>query len=242
MCSPFGVGSDIGGSIRNPAHVNGIFALKPTSGRIAYDGHQDISPFFNDHGHQHYILPTMGPMCKSADDVEILMKIMSKTVLQFFLNLTGYLILLTALIFPVVNFKISASSAVFPSLEIIIIYYLSCYCRTGTIKILLLSLFIDQLYALPVGSSILAFVVGQLAIKVASKWFLTKEYVGNFFLFCAYCLLIFFLRYLAAIAEANYPSLFELVFQYLITVFSYPVSRVALDKMSELFNYQTKNA
>lgn len=112
----------------------------------------------------------------------------------------------------------------------------------GVIKILLISPFIDQSYALPLGSSTLAFIAAQLALKIAGKWFLTKEYVSNFLLFCAYSFLIFSVRYLTAIAEAKYPSLFELVFQYLITVFSYPLARVVLDKMSLLFNYKTKNA
>lgn len=170
------------------------------------------------------------------------MKIISKMALQYFLNLARYFILLFSLIFPLVNFKISASSAVFPSLEIIIIYYLSCYCRMGVVKILLISPFIDQLYALPLGSSAIAFAAGQLTLKVAAKWFSIKKYVSNFLLFCGYSFLIFFIRYLTAVAEASYPSLFELVFQYLITVFSYPIARVVLDKISLLFNYKIKNA
>ena len=34
--SPIGVGTDIGGSIRVPAWVQGLYALKPSHGRIPY--------------------------------------------------------------------------------------------------------------------------------------------------------------------------------------------------------------
>lgn len=37
-CSPFGIGSDIGGSIRMPAFFNGIFGHKPTKYIINNDG------------------------------------------------------------------------------------------------------------------------------------------------------------------------------------------------------------
>ena len=36
--SPLGLGSDIGGSLRIPAHFSGICALKPTHGRLYEDG------------------------------------------------------------------------------------------------------------------------------------------------------------------------------------------------------------
>ena len=37
--SPLELGSDIGGSVRNPAHFNGIFSLKPTEWRVPSHGH-----------------------------------------------------------------------------------------------------------------------------------------------------------------------------------------------------------
>lgn len=40
--SALGVGSDIGGSLRNPAAVNGIVSIKPTSGRIPTAGHMPV--------------------------------------------------------------------------------------------------------------------------------------------------------------------------------------------------------
>lgn len=82
LCSPFGIGSDIGGSIRNPAHNNGIFAIKTTTNRIGTKGHPSISPFFGEHSHQHYIGLVMGPLCKSADDVEIITSILTSEKLN----------------------------------------------------------------------------------------------------------------------------------------------------------------
>jgi fatty acid amide hydrolase len=82
LCSPFGIGSDIGGSIRNPAHNNGVFGFKPTTGRICHYGHLDLSPYFDAHAHQQYIKVTMGPLCKSADDVDIIMSIIGQEKLN----------------------------------------------------------------------------------------------------------------------------------------------------------------
>lgn len=35
---PFGTGSDIGGSLRIPAHFNGVASIKPTVGRLSSKG------------------------------------------------------------------------------------------------------------------------------------------------------------------------------------------------------------
>lgn len=37
-CTPFGLGSDIGGSIRAPAHCNGIVGFKGTAERLSSRG------------------------------------------------------------------------------------------------------------------------------------------------------------------------------------------------------------
>lgn len=37
-CVPFSVGTDLGGSIRIPAHFNGVYALKPTAWRMPNQG------------------------------------------------------------------------------------------------------------------------------------------------------------------------------------------------------------
>lgn len=57
--SPFGIGSDIGGSVRMPAFFNGIFGHKPSQFVINNDG-QHPSPYCDE---QASMLST-GPMCR----------------------------------------------------------------------------------------------------------------------------------------------------------------------------------
>jgi len=70
--SAAGLGSDSGGSVREPAHFSGICALKPTSGRISSIGHVPpcIGPFST--------LGAIGPMARSIADVELLFRVASQ--------------------------------------------------------------------------------------------------------------------------------------------------------------------
>jgi Asp-tRNA(Asn)/Glu-tRNA(Gln) amidotransferase A subunit family amidase len=63
-----GLGSDSGGSVREPAHFSGICALKPTSGRIPSAGHLPpcTGPFS--------ILGSIGPMARTIADVDLLFR------------------------------------------------------------------------------------------------------------------------------------------------------------------------
>jgi Asp-tRNA(Asn)/Glu-tRNA(Gln) amidotransferase A subunit family amidase len=66
-----GVGSDGGGSIREPAHFCGICGLKPTPGRIPSTGHypKSAGPFA--------LLGVVGPMARSVGDVRLLFDAMA---------------------------------------------------------------------------------------------------------------------------------------------------------------------
>ncbi len=69
FCSPGGMGSDGGGSIRVPAHFCGIAGLKPTPGRVPAAGHFPLI------AHPGGLLGVGGPMARNAEDVRLLFQV-----------------------------------------------------------------------------------------------------------------------------------------------------------------------
>jgi len=69
--SPFGLGSDAGGSVRFPAHCTGIAAIKPTSGRVPRTGH------FPSPGGLIDALWQIGPLARSVGDLNTLLPIIT---------------------------------------------------------------------------------------------------------------------------------------------------------------------
>ena len=69
--SAAGLGSDSGGSVRQPAHCTGICALKPTPGRIPARGHMppNVGPFAT--------IGAIGPMARTVGDLSLLFKVLS---------------------------------------------------------------------------------------------------------------------------------------------------------------------
>jgi len=67
--SAFGIGSDIGGSLRIPAAYCGIYSLKPSHGRINSEGARTPNPGFEG------VKVVMGPMGRSVKDVDLLCRI-----------------------------------------------------------------------------------------------------------------------------------------------------------------------
>lgn len=69
--SPFDVGTDFGGSIRGPAHANGIAGIKPTTGRVPRTGH------IVDYGGVFDSYQQGGPMARYVEDLILLLPILS---------------------------------------------------------------------------------------------------------------------------------------------------------------------
>ncbi len=71
--TPLELGSDIGGSIRNPAHYCGVYGHKPTHGLIPMRGHIPGPP-----GSLSDVdLGVGGPLARSADDLELALDVMA---------------------------------------------------------------------------------------------------------------------------------------------------------------------
>lgn len=62
------IGTDIGGSIRNPANFCGIFGLKPTENQFIQSGH--VPPFPNAKG-GYLSMASVGPLARTMDDIEL---------------------------------------------------------------------------------------------------------------------------------------------------------------------------
>ncbi len=72
--SPLELGSDIGGSVRNPAHYNGIFSLKPTEWRVPGHGHVPDLPGVT-RAVRH--MGVFGPLARSVEDLETALRIIA---------------------------------------------------------------------------------------------------------------------------------------------------------------------
>ena len=69
--SPAGIGSDLSGSIRVPAHFCGIAGLKPTTGRVPMDGHvpRTAGPLS--------LGACIGPMARTVEDLALLLSVIA---------------------------------------------------------------------------------------------------------------------------------------------------------------------
>jgi aspartyl-tRNA(Asn)/glutamyl-tRNA(Gln) amidotransferase subunit A len=67
--SPWGLGSDLGSSVRNPAHFTGIFGLLPSAGAVPATGSwpPDATPGLA-------LMSRVGPMARSAHDLELMLR------------------------------------------------------------------------------------------------------------------------------------------------------------------------
>ncbi len=72
--SAFDLGSDLAGSVRIPAHYCGLFGLKPTERRVPNTGHIPEPPGLP-RAVRH--LNTLGPLARSVDDLELILKVIA---------------------------------------------------------------------------------------------------------------------------------------------------------------------
>ncbi|CAF3822315.1 unnamed protein product [Adineta steineri] len=80
---PFAIGADIGGSIRLPSFMNGIFGHKTTPNIVPNDGQFPPHKEF----HQKYLLST-GPMCRYSTDLQPMLKVLAgSTNIERLLNI-----------------------------------------------------------------------------------------------------------------------------------------------------------
>ena len=76
---PFALGTDSGGSIRNPSSMCGIVGLKPTYNSIEMRGIQPLA----------YTIDTVGPMARTGKDISLIFSVLKtlNTVNHNFKNL-----------------------------------------------------------------------------------------------------------------------------------------------------------
>ncbi|KAI4129007.1 MAG: hypothetical protein LQ338_002474 [Usnochroma carphineum] len=66
--SPVGFGTDIGGSVRIPAAFNGLYGLRPSGGRLPYEG------MANSMDGQNSVLSVVGPLAGSVSTLRLVVK------------------------------------------------------------------------------------------------------------------------------------------------------------------------
>jgi len=75
--SPWGIGSDLGGSIRAPAHWTGVFGLRPGRDAVPLPAHP---PWSSSAGVQ--MFASAGPMARHAEDVDLMLSVLGERRLE----------------------------------------------------------------------------------------------------------------------------------------------------------------
>lgn len=145
------------------------------------------------------------------------------------------------LLFPLINYRLGLSSAIFPALDVIIIYYFSTNYHLGYFGIFLTGIFFDQIYGMQLGTNSTVFLLCALMLVYLSKWFSLTDYVINFLCFFGYCFVVFTCRYLIISHKlGDFIQYCDVVFQYFTTVFTYPLIKACFDTVSPHINKYAK--
>jgi hypothetical protein len=168
--------------------------------------------------------------------------------MKFSTNLLGtvYIMLLFefclfTIIFPLENFRINLASTIFPAFEVILLYYFITYCQPSFLVVFLLGMFFDQLYSMPIGTNSLVFITANIILNFTSKFFLVKNYITNFIIFCFYYFFVLHFRYLLMlIKNLTSQGYLTILMQYFTTIFAYHLLRIPLDKSLEYLRKYAK--
>ena len=136
------------------------------------------------------------------------------------------------LLFPLINYRLGLSCAIFPALDVIIVYYFSTNYHVKYFLIFLIGLFFDQIYGMPLGTNSIVFLLCALMLVYLGKWFSLADYVTNFLCFFCYCFVVFTCRYfIISHKSGNFIQNFDVVFQYFTTIFTYPLIKTCFDQV-----------
>ncbi len=164
-----------------------------------------------------------------------------KNSLQIILKLLFALLCVFIILFPLVSYKINIQSRIFPAMEIIFIYYFMSLYSLNIFSIFFLGLFIDQVSGMPIGTNSLVFLSAYIIYKLSSKFFIAKNYLINFVVFCVYCLFILNFKYLLiTIKKLEADGYLIIFFQFLTTIFSYNIVRLIIDSPMNYFKKYAK--
>jgi Asp-tRNA(Asn)/Glu-tRNA(Gln) amidotransferase A subunit family amidase len=75
--SPWGIGSDLSGSIRAPAHWTGVFGLRPGRDAVPLPPHPPWSP-----GAGVQMFGSAGPMARHAEDIDLMLSVLAERRLE----------------------------------------------------------------------------------------------------------------------------------------------------------------
>lgn len=162
------------------------------------------------------------------------MKLILKKKFRRFLPIIHRIILLEfcllLLIFPLENFRFNMEFDIFPAFQVILLYYFATYYQISFSTLFLVGLAFDLLYSMPIGTNSLVFIIAHIILKFIGKFFVIKNYVTNFIIFCYYYFFVIHIEYLLILSK-NLSSCgyLSLLMHYFATIFSYNLLRIPLD-------------